>query len=207
MFHLQNKVIIINHPAIFRESNNKNKLHLPIRIGQIGSALERKGSDKLYEIAYLLKDEIEKGLVTFSVIGVCSLNIPYKKKKLVYSFAHFPTEEELESELQNLDFTVQLSTDKNCRAIASGTFMDSLIFNKPIIGLHSSYLDSYITEKNRNQYELICSDEKELANVIRNKLINFSQEDYETIVCSLSEIRQVFTVEYNAKLFLQQIGD
>lgn len=200
LFNKENNVIVINHPAIFSEMNNREakKDNGLLSIGMIGGGLERKGVENLFEIAGLLKDEIASGKLVLKICGLYSGDD--KNKDLVSYSDHILSEKELEDEIESLDYSFQLTTDKICKAIASGTFIDSLIFGKPVIGLHSSYLDFYCPDN----YP-VFSSEKEIAEKIKEFLNDEKRSFYENDLNETFRIRNYFSVEYNAKLFSSQI--
>lgn len=200
LFNEENKVIVINHPAIFSDTNNRKSKedNGKLTIGMIGGGLERKGVESLFEIAGLLKNEIESGKLILKICGLYSGE--NKNKELVSYSSHILSEKELEDEIESLDYSFQLTTDKICKAIASGTFIDSLIFGKPVIGLHSSYLDFYCPDN----YP-VFSSEKEIAERIKEFLNDSKRSFYEKDLNETFKIRNQFSVEYNANLFSSQL--
>lgn len=202
LFSSKNKIIVINHPAIFKENKYEHKFHNPIVIAQIGQALKRKGSNHLFELANLLKNEIKNGNVVLEFLGTCGDEFSEKKLGLVKYSAEFLSEKELSDKINQIDFSIQLTTDSICTAIASGTLIDSLIYEKPILGLNSSYLDSYTNDVSK---KLICSSVEELANLIKTIIKDCAQEKYDEYVESTIEMKQFFSVEYNAELFKRGI--
>lgn len=203
LFNSKNKVIVLNHPAIFKENKSKHEFHKPIVIAQIGQALKRKGSKHLFELANLLKDEIKNGNVVLKILGICGDEFPEKKSELVRYSLKFLSEEELSDQIEQIDFSIQLTTDSTCTAIASGTLIDSLIYEKPVLGLMSSYLD-YYTEG--LQKKLVCSSIEELANLIKTLLQSCSQDEYKKYVEATIDMKKYFSVEYNAELFRNELG-
>lgn len=200
LFHKDNKVIVINHPAIFSDSGYKNHSadKNKLIIGMIGGGLERKNVESLFEIAGFLQNEIKTGKLEIKICGLYSGN--NKNKELVSYSDHILSEKELEDEIESLDYSLQLTTDKICKAIASGSFIDSLIFGKPVIGLHCSYLDFYY----QSTAPLFYS-EKELAERIREYLNSKNYDFYEKDLKEIFQIRNRFSVEYNAVLFSSQL--
>lgn len=200
LFNKENKVIVINHPAIFSEVNSKKikEDNDTLTIGMIGGGLERKGVESLFEIAGLLKDEIESKKL---VLKICGFYSGENKNKVLVSYSnHVLSENELKEEIESLDYSLQLTTDKICKAIASGTFIDSLIFGKPIIGLHSSYLDFYCLDN-----YFVLSSEKEIAEKIKKILNDGKRNFYENDLNETFKIRKQFSIEYNTELFLKQL--
>lgn len=202
VFHEKNHVIVINHPALFPKASKKIALHTPIRIGHIGAALERKNSHAMFTLARLLEDEIRQGLVELKIIGFCPPNFDERDTGLVTYFSEKLDEETLIREINNLDFSVQLTTDNVCRAIASGTLIDSLMYDKPILGLHSSYLDYYFADSPLKKY--IYDSVEELADGIKKILETGSNENYAIAVKELQRIKTQFSVEVNAALFREE---
>lgn len=198
LFHSKNKIIVINHPALFPEKQKSGRLHKPVVIAQIGQAAKRKGSHHLFEIAKLLENEIAEGQVVFEFLGMCGDEFPEKQLGLVKFSKEFLSEEELCEHIREIDFSLQLTTDSICTAIASGTLIDSLIFEKPVIGLHSTYLDSYITGRHKS---LVCSSVEELASLIKTISKTCTEKEYDEYVDSVLQMKKFFSVETNADLF------
>lgn len=201
VFKDNKNIIVINHPAIFSsDSNNHNRAHHPLTIGIIGGGLERKGVESIFKVAGFLKEEILQNKVLLKICGLYSGKTENENKNLVSYFDKVLSETELEKEIQNLDYSFQFSTDSICKAIASGTFIDSLIFEKPVIGLHSSYLDFYCPK----DYPLFDS-EQEIAEKIKKYISVSDDEFYKKDLDMTVQIRNQFSVDYNAQLFKKQM--
>lgn len=201
VFKENKNVIIINHPAIFLNKENEFcGCHKPLTIGMIGGGLERKGVESIFKITGFLKDEILSKKVVIKICGFYSGNTKNENKNLVRYFDEVLSEEKLEAEIKSLDYSLQLATDSICRAIASGTFIDSLIYGKPVIGLHSSYLDFYCP----NEYPLFDSEEK-IAQKIK-EYISQPADDFYKKDCEMTiEMRRQFSIDFNAELFRKQL--
>lgn len=201
-FNPKSKIICINHPAILKENTHfKKKVNEPVVIGHIGGAMERKGSHSLFRIAELLEDEIKSGKVIFTC-GWCLPNFDASlSKNLVQYYTRPLSETEMQSEIERMDFSLQLTTDSICRAVASGTLIDSLSNSIPVIGLHSSYLDYYMQGEQENY---IFTDEKEIAEKIKKDILNHNY-DADSLCNSVQDVRKLFSVSYNAELFSKQM--
>lgn len=201
-FNQNAKIICINHPAILKENIHfTKKTNEPVVIGHIGGAMERKGSHSLFRIAELLEDEIKKGKVVFSC-GWCLPNFDASlSKNLVQYYTRPLSESEMKSEIERMDFSLQLTTDSICRAVASGALIDSLSNSIPVIGLHSSYLDYYMQGE---QKKFIFNNEKEIAEKIKNDILSHNY-DSDSLCKTVWNIRNLFSISYNAELFSKQM--
>lgn len=202
LFNPSNKIIIVNHPAIFHTEQKEFELHKPLIIAMIGSTIKRKGSENLFELVRLLKKEILSKKIVIEILGMCLEPCPKDCENLLKFSSKFLSENELISKIKQIDFSLQLTTDSICTAIASGTLVDSVIYEKPILGLHSSYLDDYLVGK---QKELICSDVSELTKLIISIAEQKSLENYKLYVEAVKNMQSFFMPENNAKKFLEQI--
>lgn len=201
VFKSNRNIIVINHPAIFlQDKSNLKNCHKPLQIGMIGGGLERKGVESIFKLAGFLKDEILEKKVVLKICGFYSGNTKNENLNLVQYFNKILPEAELENEIKNLDYSLQLTTDFICKAIASGTFIDSLIFEKPILGLHSSYLDYYCPDK----YPIFDS-EKELAQRIKEYVYSQTDDFYRKDCEMTMQMRNKFSTDFNAELFKKQL--
>ncbi|WP_297646045.1 hypothetical protein [uncultured Treponema sp.] len=202
LFNPSNKIIIINHPAIFHTEQKEFELHKPLVIAMIGSAIKRKGSENLFELVKLLKKEIRSKKIVIEILGMCLEPCPKDCESFLKFSDKFLSEDELISKIKQIDFSLQLTTDNICTAIASGTLVDSIIYEKPILGLHSSYLDDYLIG---SQKELVCSDVSELAKLIISIADKKSSEIYKLYAEAVKNMQSFFMPGSNAKKFLEQI--
>lgn len=200
IFENNKNIIVINHPAIFlTEKTEYHSCHLPLTVGMIGGGLERKGVNSIFKIAEFLKEEIINKKVIIKICGFYSCKIKNHNQNLVKYFNRTLSEKELQKEIETLDYSFQLSTDSICKAVASGTFIDSLIYGKPVIGLHSSYLDFYIPDN----YP-IFDTEKEVAQKIKEYIYCQDSEFYKKDLEMTLQLREKFSVDFNALLFKEQ---
>ena len=205
VFNKDNHVIVINHPAIFAKETGAIRLHNPLCIGQIGSALKRKNSQKVFKLAKLLEKEIKEGLVEIKIAGYCPPNFSESDCGLVTYFPSKLDEAALAKEIESLDFTLQLTTDDVCRAIASGTLIDSLLYDKPILGLHSSYLDFYFADSDLKKYTF--NSVEEMADSVKKILQSINTEKYADDVKELQKIKRYFSIEENSKKMHSEINE
>lgn len=201
LFNNTSNFIVINHPAIFfSKSDVAHRTNRPLVFGQLGIAAERKGSHGIFRLAEILEKEIKAGSIRLKIVGLCPLDFDSHDKGLVEYFDHQLSDDEYNEEIQALDFTLQLSTDAQSRAIASGTFVDSLRFNKPVLGIHNSYLDEYL----KNDM-LLGTNIEALAKIIKRIVAECDSKFYENVCMEFSEIREKFSVSNNVELFRKQL--
>jgi hypothetical protein len=143
----------VDHPYIFSERVNKaSKIDLQpstIKIGVIGTMAQEKGADILISIAKNI-NLIENKAITIQIIGkiICETNqfeqvgivLPPDKGKSSLDREIF------NQMVDQLDFILYLYPVNSYRFTASGSIMDAINYNKPILSFKNDFFN-YIFNK------------------------------------------------------------
>lgn len=170
------EVLDINHPFAFLDPEVRNKdirdSH-PVKIGHIGSMEERKGSQYIYEVAAVLRQQIEEQKLQFRVVGLMTPGIlPYKNEwveELVGNSEpdkpQYLSRTQYEQELKLLDYCVFFYPQDEYVFRASGAAIDFITNLIPIITLPHPYFN-YLFETGGN-IGFICKDMKEVESLLK----------------------------------------
>jgi len=141
-------IISIDHPYLF--SNLKRKKHSSIlKLGVIGTMAQEKGADILVEIAQKL-NLIDRSDVSISIIG----RILCKTEQFSQNGIILPSNlgkesiprDEFDSLISDLDYILYLYPNSSYKFSASGSLLDSLSIESPVISFKNSYFQ-YIFNK------------------------------------------------------------
>lgn len=202
VFNSKSDVIVINHPAKFYDFNYDIKFTLPLKIVLIGGCLKRKNGEKIFKLAKLLENEIERNLVEFEIIGILGSDLKEADNGLVKYFDNVIAEDRFQEEIKKADFSLQLTTDNVSKAIASGTLIDSVYWAKPMLALSSSYFNYFATDFYKNN--LVFESIETMSQGIRKIILEFDIEKYKQCVLETVAMREKFSIESNAALFNRQ---
>lgn len=203
VFNSKSDVIVINHPAKFYDLNYDIKFTLPLKIVLIGGCLKRKNGEKIFELARFLENEIEKNLVEFKIIGILGSDLKDVDNGLVKYFDNVVAEDTFQEEIKRADFSLQLTTDDICKAIASGTLIDSVYWAKPMLALSSSYFNYFATDFYKNN--LVFESIEAMSEGVKKIILEFDIEKYKQCVLETIVMREKFSIEYNAALLKRQL--
>lgn len=212
-----NELIEIDHPYILTNHyiNNKTeqKRLYPLKIGNVGSLGIRKSGQQLYQLAILLKNYINNGLLEIHSVGAIEKNIyPFRNKFVIDSFSDdnnnslYISRDEFENKVNELDYAVFFYNHHQFIFRASGAILDVIKFNKPIIALQHPYFE-YLFEKAGN-IGYMCStlkEMKELIDDIVTKKSKFAQE-YEIQCTNIKLLKDKMSIMTIADDFKNQLN-
>lgn len=167
LFNSNSNVIVIDHPYDFSCENviTHNDDFYPLTIGQIGTGGLGKGTNYLFELAFLLEKEIRKGIVKIKLIGALPYNLRYLDNGLVeYSDIRLDICA-FEEGIKSLHYTLQLRDNETGKAAASGSFFDTIKYNKPFLSFYNDYILYYV-----NKYSSVghfCLSLKDMADKVK----------------------------------------
>jgi hypothetical protein len=184
----------IDHPYIFSNKTSiLKKSELPsnkIKIGVIGTMAQEKGADILISIAQKL-NLLEAKFISIEIIGkiICDTSqfekvgilLPPDKGK------SFLDREKFNALVDNLDYILYLYPVNSYRFTASGSIMDAINFNKPIISFKNDFFQ-YIFSKYGNLGYLV-ENELEMVTLINKKIVPNNQNqhfNFESVKLALS---------------------
>jgi glycosyltransferase involved in cell wall biosynthesis len=152
IFNAQSNVIVIDHPYDFNAINKINTNFYPLVIGQIGLGDVSKGTNYIFELASLLKEEIVNNKLKIKIIGQLSKKLLHLDNKLVEYKLKSLDMNKFEGEIRGLHYTLQL---RNCflgKATASGSFFDTIKYEKPYLSLTNEYINNYAQKYKNTGY-------------------------------------------------------
>lgn len=188
----KSKNIIIDHPYDYNiaikgvEPDFKSN----IKVGMIGTAMRRKNSHYMATLSSLISNKevsvqnigrAEKDL--FELLNTA--NVSY--------FTSSISGNDYERMIQNLDYSLCFYDSNINLALASGSFLDSIKFTKPILALKGNpYVDYYFRKLGNIGYQF--DDLKSMAEFI-NKLSNSEITTYKLQVEALKDAQKVLSIE------------
>lgn len=205
IFKSNTQLIIIDHPYIYNQTNILNTNFDPLVVGQIGGGDFSKGSHLLFELSENLQKEIKEGKLKITLVGKMSPKLLAMDNGLVsYSKEVLPPSL-FKEQIQNLHYTLQLRDNNIGKATASGSFFDSIKYEKPFISLNSDFIRFY-----SEQYEdcgKIVGSIDEIAQEIRLILLNktIAIEDYKKSVLAIQHMQQELSIENIARKLKPQL--
>jgi hypothetical protein len=207
IFSKYNKPIIINHPYLFNKKYEEiNTKFEPLVIGQIGTGDRGKGTQYLFEIAKKMEKDILENRVRFVLVGKLDKTLKTFDDGLVEYSDNVIEQEAFKKLIRQLHFTLQLRDSKTARAAANSSFLESLNYGKPFFSLKNSYLDYYLKEADMLNCSFNTVDEiiLEIKRFLRLDG-SYQNKVYFDMIVKMERIKKIFSIEYNAKLFAEQM--
>lgn len=178
LFGKHTSVIVIDHPYVFDSSVPAPNLNFsPLVVGQVGRGDRSKGTHYLFALAKLLEKEICSGILKIRLVGKLEPSLKALDNGLVEYSDVLLSNDELYAGIQSLHYTLQLRDATMGRAIASGSFFDTLKYEKPFLSLDSEYINYY--QKHFPSSGISCCNIEEMAESIRRIL----SKDQESLCC------------------------
>jgi glycosyltransferase involved in cell wall biosynthesis len=207
LFTDTSKVIIIEHPYEFEEKHLLPTVYYnPLIIGQIGMGEKSKGTNYLFELAKLLETEIKENKIKVKLVGKLNSQLIPLDNGLVEFHKNFLDDETFKKEINSLHFTLQLVPLSKRKVTASGSFFDTLKYQKPYLSLENEYI-SYFHTKQPNS-GVIFNSINEMANYIKQLLsTDYEQLDkqYQSSIDAIRNLQETLSLSNIAEKFKQQI--
>ena len=163
--------ISIDHPYIFKSKLPLHE-HKDLKIGIIGTMAQEKGADILIEIAKKL-DLLNRKDISILIIGriLCDFKIFQEEgiglpDDLGQSFLN---RDEFNEKISSLDYVLYLYPVNTYKYTASGSLMDSINIERPIISFKNDYF-KYIFDK-FGQLGFLVNDTHEMILLIEELLV------------------------------------
>lgn len=200
-------VIIIDHPynfKVLREQHSPEIYH-PLIIGQIGYGGISKGTQYLFALASLLRNEINNGQLHIKLVGRLSPEMIKLDEGLVSYAKEMLSDEEFKEGINTLHYTLQLRDMATGKVTASGSFFDTLKYEKPFIGLNNEYINYYVKSypKAGKCYDSLEEIAKEIRRLLTLKDEEIKQE-YQAAISDIQHLKQHLSLENIAKSFQRQ---
>ena len=198
---LKDKIVAIHHALPSEGVLDKHLVDLEhIRFGFIGIATQEKGMRSICNIV----NSVNSKNAGFYYCGVIHDNgiikqledagVTVKGGRTPLSFDQY------KESIRSLDYVVLLLEPKAYEYRVSGTLIDAVNNERPIIVLSNKYSDEVFEEFGEIGY--LCKDENEINVRIRNILGRFSQDEYDLQVDAMRKMKCEMTVDVVVKELL-----
>lgn len=134
---LHKHIIHLEHPFIQKPDSDSNISNL-MTIGAFGVISKNKNS---HEVIMLAEKMYKRNTaLQFKLVGKFIDNLAYDTNAVtVIGGERFLSREDYEQEIEDTAWLMYLYEDRNYELIASGAFLDAILYNKPIICLRNSF--------------------------------------------------------------------
>ena len=191
--------LYFNHPYKFSKVTKKN---LPLsnnklNFGFIGYAHKNKGIYDFLDIAKIFSEEF-----IFSIIGQVDNSVDLEGCEYIRVIKNVQNRDNFMNEISKLDFILMPYSKDKYNLYFSGTALDALDSNIPIIAFKNKFTEYFFNICGDIGY---CVDTKEEAiNVIQNLKSDFSNAKYCDFKLNLLEAKQNFTTLNNSEILFNQ---
>lgn len=143
---VENQVLHLEHPFISKRTISKFASDL-FTIGAFGVISKHKNS---HEVIRLAENMYQKNTtLQFKLVGKFIDNLTYDKNAItVIGGERFLSRQDYEHEIEDTAWLMYLYEDKNYELIASGAFLDAILYNKPIICLRNRFFQNLFSTYN-----------------------------------------------------------
>lgn len=137
--HLCRQFLNIEHPFVSKGSLIAHKLDI-MQIGAFGAISQHKNSHKIVELAEMM--HLINPQLHFKLVGKFIDRPVYNEDILtIVGGEEFLSRKDYEKQILNTAWLIYLYEDRNYELIASGAFLDAVIYNKPIICLRNKFFE------------------------------------------------------------------
>ncbi|MNZ13468.1 hypothetical protein D3C78_303710 [compost metagenome] len=137
---LREHVLSLEHPFITKKELVRRVSNI-FTIGAFGVISRQKNSHQIIELAELMHDK--NPLMQFRLVGKFIDHLPYKNEAItVIGGTEFLTRQDYEKQIGDTAWLMYLYEDRNYELIASGAFLDAILYHKPIICLRNSFFQN-----------------------------------------------------------------
>jgi hypothetical protein len=157
--------LIIDHPHQANEENPQPPVEIPLRFGQIGAGNRGKGTERLFQLGELLREEIEAGKVELRLVGRLDPELRCQVNPWVTWYEKPLSEADYRMNINALHCALFLRDAQMGRAVPSGSFFDAVQGGKPFLSLRHPYVEYYADRfPERGTF---CESVEEMAEAIR----------------------------------------
>lgn len=164
----EEQLLHIEHPML-EYSRQVKALPIAPKIAQLGVASIRKGSEKIFQIAEAFQKEINEHKLSFQVIGKLYEDVmPYKNAfvQVLSSDNQHISQSRYEQSIEESGFALSLMTGDEYVFRISGSLIDSIQYQIPLIALRHEYLEFLFREGGDIGY--LCNSVEEINAVLKD---------------------------------------
>lgn len=141
---VNSRILSIEHPFQTKFSKHTTFKDL-YTIGAFGAISQHKNSHRIVELADMMNTKMPK--LNFKLVGKFIDHLQYNKDVItVVGGEDFLTRHDYEEELSTTSWLLYLYEDRNYELIASGAFLDAVLYNKPIICLKNNFFKNILAD-------------------------------------------------------------
>lgn len=201
------QIISINHP-ILKYERDTIAISNCITFSHIGVANKRKNSGLIFKLANAFEDNIKKGICNFSIIGRVndidfgsisgSVKVESKENQPI------PNERYIEL-IANSNYSLIFLLDEEYVYRMSGSLLDSIQFQIPIIALKHVFIDE-LFEKG-GDIGFLCNDFEEMQEIVNQIVLKnpIFMDRYHLQVLNLKRLAEKFYPEQAAAIINNEI--
>lgn len=204
--------VVIDHPydySISLNSKSRNRCGTnEINVGIIGKAMKRKNSELIFTLAELVNKSLDPPVeqISFSIAGSIEEDIlAYNNGLVSYFSSHKRLDKsDFYNAIDKLDYSLSFYTLNENKGLASGSFFDSIKFEKPILALKgNSFVDYYFDKLGNIGYRF--SSIQEIAYFLRHIKGEERITEYQAQVRSLKRAKNILSLDNIIKEFRKQL--
>lgn len=200
--NLEDSLVVINHPYIFDSFSREEVKKTKIVLGVVGFMTKDKGLTSLLDFSQRLSNEVFSQKLDIRVIGKNPSLINVNEYPFIsWSGVDVLPRNIFENKIKELDYLLFFYDEDTYKLTASGALFDALLFEKPSIYLSNDYFDDAIGSCSIGYR---CGSVEEMVKTVE-KIIETGDAKYGDYVCNLRELKDKFSIKYNADLLKQQI--
>ena len=186
----------IEHPYFFEEGfTTKHVIQGQMFLGTVGVLNEFKGFYRLQNLVELLREKIEEGRLSVSVIGRLENVMPVHQDLIQYSTLgnSLLPREKFSQLICGLDYVLFLYNTESYKLIASGAIFDAISFGKPIIALRNDYFVAVFERCGEIGY--LCNSLDEICQLVVKLIDNPDMATYNCFLMNMKKARVMFAPE------------
>jgi hypothetical protein len=192
MPQLKTNIDYINIPDLYEDTcieNNNITDMAKIKIGFIGVYSKEKGKDAFEEIVESISDDN----IEFYHIGYAKEKIN-SQKIIQTSNGQMMSKEEMTNYMSKMDYFIYFLKEEDYLFRASGTFIDAVKYNKPIIALKTSFFEYFFNQLGNIGF--LFENKEEMKDFLKSHKI-----DEKIYLFQKSNLRKAKDVLVNENLF------
>ena len=143
---LKNHLLHLEHPFIHKPDSHSIPPNL-LTIGAFGVISKHKNSHEVIRLAEIMHQK--NAALQFKLVGKFIDDLTYDQNAVaVIGGEHFLSRGDYEQEIEDTAWLMYLYEDRNYELIASGAFLDAILYRKPIICLRNRFFQNLFSTYN-----------------------------------------------------------